>query len=240
MKIIQILLLWIISLYAGTFTEQTTKLTNTNPKQATINIGNLQVGQSGIVINQDNKDNLVILCYASVTASNEKESNITFQFQDILVQNAIPKTNLLPKDGDDFVLNHLYSNSMIIAPNFQALEGVKKLYSDVNFLNSDFFAAYLKMNNNPTPTKKDIVEFAHQNDLGRVFFVTKESIHIVDALSFKIIETVPFTIEDNTTTSPFYANIDEIKTSTFDFFGEESIGDYNKYYKKLLGITDGK
>lgn len=240
MKILQILLLWAISTYAGTFTEQTIKLKNTNAKQATIEIGNLHIGQSGIVINYDEKDKSVILCYAIVTSSNEKESNITFKFQDILVQKAIPKTNLLPKDGDDFILNHLYKNSMIIAPNFQALDTIKKIYNDVTFLDIDFFAAYLKMNNNPTPKKEDIIEFAHQNDLGRIFIVTENNVNIVDALSFQVIETAPLSIDDNTTNKPFYANIDGIKTSTFDFFTPDNIGDYYKYYKKLLGIKDGK
>jgi len=240
MKIIQILLLFVISAYAGTFDEQITKLTNTNTKQATIGIGNLQIGQSGIIINNDVKEKTVIICYGIVTSTDENSSNITFTFQDILVQDAIPKTNLLPKNGDNFVLNHLYKNSMIIAPNFQAFNSVKKLYSNVNFLDSDFFAAYLKMNNNPTPTKEDITKFAHQNDFGRIFIITGNVINTVDALSFKILETTPFTLDDNTTNSPFYANIDGIKTSTFDFFGADNIGDYNQYYKKLLGIKDGK
>jgi hypothetical protein len=240
MKILQILLLWAVYTYAGTFSEQITQLKSATKIGATIPIGNLQNGQSGIVVSNKINEKSVIICYATVISSNEKESNISFQFQDILEQDALPKTNLLPKNGDNFVLNHLYKNSMIIAPNFQALDNTKKIYENLNFLSSDFFAAYLKINNNPTPQKKDIIEFAHKNDLGRIFIITDKNINTVDALSFKVIETTPFNFDDNTTNAPFYGNIDEIKTSTFDFFGASNIGDYNKYYKKLLGIKDGK
>lgn len=240
MKILQIVLLLVGYMYAGNFTEQKAQLTHTTKLGATIPLGGLQIGQSGIVINSQTNEKLVILCYATVTSSNANESNITFQFQDILEQDALPKTNLLPKDGDSFIVNHLYKNSMIIAPNFEALEATKKLYNGSNFLSSDFFAAYLKINNNPTPQKKDFLQFAHKNDLGRIFIVTDKNINMIDAISFTVIETIPVEFENNTTNEPFYANIDEIKTSTFDFFGALNIGDYNKYYKKLLGIQDGK
>ena len=222
------------------FSEQIGTLSHTTDKKATIQIGNLHIGQSGIVVNNQNKDNAVIISYATVIDSDLNSSTIEFKFKDILEQDALPKTNLLPKDGDSFILNHLYKNSMIIAPNFEAFDNLKKVYKNVNFLSSDFFAAYLKINNNPTPKKEDILEFAHKNDLGRIFIITDKDINTVDAVSFKVVDTIPLNFDDNTTAMPFYANIDEIQTSTFDFFGAENIGDYNKYYKKLLGIKDGK
>jgi hypothetical protein len=240
MKIIYILLIFVLSAFSTDLKEQPVQIKNTNEKEATIGIGNLQVGQSGIILNNDSQGKSVIICYGIILASDENKSVISFKFEDIIVQNAIPKTNLKPKDGDLFILNHLYKNSMILAPNFEAFSNAKKLYPNLNLLDSDFFAAYLKINNNPTPKKEDIIAFAHQNDLGRVFIITDKNLHTVDALSFTIVDSKSLTFDNTETNSPFYANIDEIKTSTFDFFGEESIGDYNKYYKKLLGITDGK
>ncbi len=240
MKIVYIFLICFANLFATDFTEQIIPISNTTKKEATINIGNLQVGQSGIIINNQSKDNAVILSYATVITSDLNSSVIEFKFKDILTQDALPKTNLKPKDGDIFVLNHLYKNTMIIAPNFEALSNVKKINDGAHFLDSDFFAAYLKINENPTPKKEELIAFAHINDLGRIFIVTDKTINTIDALSFQIIDKQKISYDDNTTNTPFYANIDEIKTSTFDFFGEESIGDYNKYYKKLLGIKDGK
>lgn len=240
MKILYIFLICFANLFATNFAEQIIPISNTTQKGATINVGNLKVGQSGIIINNQSKDNAVILSYATVISTDSNSSIIEFQFKDILTQDALPKTNLKPKERDKFILNHLYKNTMVIAPNFEAFSNAKKLYPNLNFLDSDFFAAYLKINNNPTPKKEDIITFAHQNDLGRVFIITDKNLHTIDALSFTIIDSKPLSFDSNETNSPFYANIDEIKTSTFDFFGEENIGDYNKYYKKLLGIQDGQ
>lgn len=239
MKIVYIFLICFVNLFAINFNEQIIQISNVTKKEANIGIGNLQAGQSGIIINNQSKDNTVILSYATVISSDQNRSVIEFKFNDVLTQDALPKTNLKPKDGDLFILNHLYKNSMIIAPNFEALSKVKKLYENTHFIDSDFFAAYLKINENPTPKKEEIIKFAQLNDLGRIFVVTDKTINTVDALSFKVINQENLSYDDNTTNLPFYANIDEIKTSTFDFFGEESIGDYNKYYKKLLGIKDG-
>ena len=240
MKIIYILLIFALSAFSTDLKEQIVQIKHSNHKEATIEIGNLTVGQSGIIVNNGSEGKSVIVCYGIISASDENRSIITFKFKDVLLQNAIPKTNLKPKDGDIFVINHLYKNSMILAPNFEAFSNAKKLYPNLNFLDSDFFAAYLKINNNPTPKKEDIIEFAHQNDLGRVFIIADQNLHTVDTLSFTIVDSQPLSFESNESSTPFYANIDEIKTSTFDFFGEENIGDYNKYYKKLLGIADGK
>ncbi len=240
MRIVYIFLLCFGNLLGGDFIEQIIQIKNASKKDATINVGNLQIGQSGIIINTENKNNSVILCYATVVSSDLNSSKIEFQYKNILMQDALPKTNLKPKDGDQFIINHLYKNALLIAPNFEASSNVKKLNANIHFLESDFFAAYLKINENPTPKKEDLLDFAHQNDLGRIFIITDKTLNMIDAISFKIVDQQTITFEDNTTTSPFYANIEEIKTGTFNFFGEENIGDYNKYYKKLLGIKDGK
>ena len=240
MKILYTILVLTICTYATDLTQKITKLTQINANQATIQIGNLAIGQSGIIINENNSKKAVIICFATVINSNEKESTLKFNFKEIIQQDAIPKTNRQPKVGDKFILNHLYQNSMIIAPNFKTNDDIKKLYGEWNFLDSDLFAAYLKINNTPAPKKKDILEFAHKNELGTILFAFDNKLFIVDTVSFLPIKNIDFTIDDNTTHSPFYTNVDEIKTGTFSFFEEESIGDYNKYYKKLLGIEDGK
>lgn len=242
MKIIFTILTLTMVVFATDLNEQIVKISSTDYKknEATIPVGNLVIGQSGIVVNDEIKDSKFIICYATIVSSQPNESIIKFDFREIIEQNAMPKTKLLPKDGDTFVLNHLYKNSMIIAPNFESLNETKKLYNDFNFLDSDLFAAYLKINNTPVPKKKDILNFAHQNDLGTVFIIENDKINIVDALSFSVIKTIPLKINDKNSASPFHTNIEDIKTSTLSFFEEKDIGEYHSYYKKLLGSTDGK
>lgn len=242
MKIIYTIFALTISLFA---IEQTEKISNIeilsqDKKEATINIGNLLIGQSGIVINTDIKNKIVILDYATVSASDKNSSKIKFLNQEIIEQNAIPKTKLLPKIGDSFIINHLYKNAIIIAPNYKSQQEIKKLYPNFTFINSDIFGGYLKINNTPVPSKEDITSFAHQNDLGIIFLVENNNINIIDAISFNVLEKSTLNIDDNTTMKPFYTNVEDIKNSTFTFFKPENIGDYNTYYKTLLGATNGK
>ena len=242
MKIIFTIFAFTISVFATNLSEQTTTLSNVNvdKKEATISIGKLSIGQSGIIVNTDAKENKIIICYATIVSSENDSSLVKFNFKEIIEQHAMPTTKLLPKNGDTFVLNHLYKNSMIIAPNFKALSETKKLYPNINFLDTDLFGAYLKINNTPAPTKEDILTFAHKNDLGSIFVIVNDKINIVDSVSFAVVDSIPLTNDDKTSSSPFHTNVEDIKVSTFSFFELKSIGEYHSYYKKLLGLKDGK
>jgi hypothetical protein len=240
MKAIYILLLFVLTVFANDFIEKKVQIKNTTAREAIIDLGNLKIGQSGIILHIESDGKPVIVSYGIISSSDKNSSVISLRFKDVLLQDAFPKTNLKPKDGDIFVLNHLYKNSMIVAPNFEALSKVKENFVGLNFIDSDFFAAYLKINNNPTPTKEDIKQFAYQNDLGRVFVVVDKMIYVVDMVSFQIVDAKPLIYNDNTFASPFYANIDNIKTAAFNFFGAKEILNYDMYYKKLLGLKDGK
>jgi len=76
---------------------------------AIINKGNLKKGQSGAIIHKFKDNNEIILKYAYVIKSNNKTSTIKFSKINILPQDALANTNLEPKKGDTFILNHLFS-----------------------------------------------------------------------------------------------------------------------------------
>jgi hypothetical protein len=215
---------------------QETKLYDIKNNQAKISLQNLTVGQSGIIVHKTLK-NKIIIDQAVITQSNDSYSTIKFLKQDILPQNAIPTSKLKPRDGDMFVLNHLYQTSLLIVPNLETKKYILDIYSKQNFLNEDFFASYLKLINEPIPTKEDILAFTKKQQIGTIFVVVQEKLFIVDSLSFKVIDSVDIKVEDNSTQSPFLTKIDKITRSFFDF-GAKKIENYNKYYLKLLGITN--
>ena len=239
MKSIFIVFIGVLSLFGADLFPQSFKLTQTNEKGAKLIVPHLPAGQSGVVV-ATSGSNSVVISYGIVTATDLNSTTITFDSREIITQNAIPKTKLLPKDGDIFVLGHLYKNSIIIAPNYDALKEVETMKPNHSFIGSDLFGAFLKIENTPAPKKETFLNFAHQNDLGIFHIVIDEMLYTVDALSFNIVHKEPIIYKNKATISPFYTNVEDIKTSTFSFFEEESIGDYNKYYKKLLGIADGK
>jgi len=235
MKIIFLTIFSLNFLLANTnLSINTTTIFDTNKKQAKINIANLAIGQSGIILHK-NKTNKIIIAQASVISSNGNESTIKFSKKDILPQDAIPTSNLLPSNGDTFILNHLYSSSLLIVPNADSKQVVERKYTDQNFLNEDFFASYLKLNQQPIPKKEDFIDFCQTHQIGTIFMVIENKLHIVDSLSFKVIQTIPLTIESKETKVPFLTKIDEIESGFWDF-EEENIEDYNEYYLQLLGI----
>jgi NADH dehydrogenase FAD-containing subunit len=97
------------------------------------------------------------------------------------------------------------------------------------------FAAYLKINNTPSPTKADIKEFALKQQLGTIFVLVNKTLYILDSLSMKTIDKVYLEIENEDIKVPFYSNIEKIEKS-FWSFKEDKIKDYNKYYKTILGL----
>ena len=200
---------------------------------AIINKGNLKEGQSGAIVHKFKDKNEIILKYAYVIKSNEKNSTIKFSKIKILPQEALANTNLKPSKGDAFILNHLYYNSLIIAPNFQSYLKVKNMYKKYNFLNPDYFAAFLKLDQNPAPNKNDFQHFCIDNQIGTIFFVIDHKIYIVDTISFKIIDKKNINYSNNKYQLPFFSNVEKIEGSIFNW---DEIKDYNKYYSKMIGL----
>lgn len=205
---------------------------------ATINLGNLQVGQSGIVVNSRGT-NPIIITQGVVTSSNKKTSKITFVQNDILKQDAIPRLKIAPLEGDNFILNHLYTTSLMIVPNSKAKKVILKNFKDQNFLNEDFFAAYLKLNDKPIPTRKTIQDFCRSHQIGTIYFVIRNKLYIVDSISFKVVDEIDVAINDSTTNSPFLTRIEKIEKAFWDF-GNDKIDDYNSYYLSLIKDTNYK
>jgi len=213
---------------------QKTTILDVNNKTAKINIPNLITGQSGIVI-KDINENSVMLTQASVIESNNLNSTIQFSEKPLLQQDALPTSKLKPKDGDNFILNHLYNTSLLIVPNPKAKLSVQELFPKQNFLDEDFFASYLKLNNKPVPSQEDISEFALTHQMGTIFIVVQNNLFIVDSLSFKILDTILIDNDDKNSAVPFLTKIEKIETNILDF-GSDEIENYDLYYLKLLGI----
>lgn len=225
MKIIFLLLITLNSIFA-------IKIFDVTDTTAKINITNLNEGHTGVIIKEID-GNTLITKIAQVIKSDEKSSTIEFLDDNILPQDAIPTTKLVPQNGDKFILNHLYKTSLLIVPNLQAKNSVKKLYPNQNFLSEDFFAAHLKILKQPIPEKETISNFAQSQQIGTIFFVIKNKLYIVDSITFKTIDTISLNYNDDSIQVPFLTKIENIDQGLLDF-GDDEIEDYNTYYLKLL------
>jgi len=208
------------------------KLINVHKNTAVIDVHNLIVGQSGIVVHKTDNRSLII-SHAIVTSILNNKSILTLYDLDNLKQNALPIPNLKPQIGDIFVLNHMYHSSLLIVPNFETFQKIKDLYPKQIFFNPDIFASNLKIINTPLPKIQDIKKFCISYDIGTVFIVISNKLYILDSHSFKILNVSELDLLDTTTQSPFFTKVIDIKKEFWDF-GEDKIRNYNKYYKNLI------
>jgi hypothetical protein len=211
-----------------------------NDNKATLNIGNLKIGSSGIVIHKFNDDKQIIVANAIVIKSQENKSIIELKAFNALQNDVLANTTLGANKGDIFVGNYLFTKSLIIAPNPQIYTYVKNLFPKIDFISSDIFASSLKLEQNPTPQKKDFQDFCTNNDLGTIYFVIQNQLHVVDARSFQIIETFPIVNTEDEKQAPFYSRIENIEKGLFDWQLSKiqlDANNYEKYYKKLLGLN---
>jgi len=234
MKILFLAFLTLCSLFATNLSLQKTTIFDLQKDTAKIDIPNLTIGQSGVIVKTIENDSIII-AQAFVVAADTMQSTIRFTDKQILPQDAIPTSSKKPAQGDEFILNHLYNTSLLIVPNTKAKEIVQSLYPKQNFLDEDFFATHLKLIYTPIPNKKDFLNFAQKQQIGTLFIVVQNQLYILDAATFKLLDTIAIDNDDQSENIPFLTKITEIEKGFWDF-GDNKIDNYTQYYSKLLEI----
>ena len=241
-QILGLLLLGLSTLFADFDTSlwQTT-LVQTDGKHATVTVGQKQipVGSSGIILHTFDKEHKTIIARAIVTAQKENSVEVTFSRFQRLKQSALPEYKIIPAKGDILILNYLYNRVLPITPDEVHFKAFKEKYgSEYEIIHPDLFAATLYFNHQPQPTKEDFQKSCRQNDTSLLYFEAEDQGHFVDCNSFRILHSVPLQekIDSRTSEQPFYSRLPAIKNRLGGIMGSESIGNYNLYYKKLLGL----
>ncbi|WP_368030733.1 plasminogen-binding N-terminal domain-containing protein [Arcobacter sp. s6] len=220
------------------------KIENIDDNKSTINIGNLIIGQTGIIVHIYDNDKKLIVSNAKVISSNSNSSVVEFFKFDDLKQDALPTTKRMVEKGDVLVLNYMYNSSLLITPTQDTFQTVRNNFKLNNFIHSDILAAKLKINNKPFPTKEDFQEFAIEQNLGTIFFVLNNKVYILDTKTFTILDSYALSYENSESQMPFYTRVEEIEASILDFsfsdllfFKDKKVLSYNEYYQEILGLT---
>ena len=215
------------------------KIDNINDNKSKINIGNLIVGQSGVVVHIYNDTKRMIISNAKVISSNQNESVIEYFKFDDLKQEAIPTSKRNVSVNDILVLNYMYPASLLIAPTQDTFQIVRTNFKYNNFIHSDVFASKLKNDSQPYPTKEDIQRFAIEQNLGTIFVVVDNKVNVLDTKTFKVLTTFPINYKNEEASMPFYTRVEKIEESplswSIPFLSDKDLS-YNEYYKKVLGI----
>lgn len=256
----------IVSKQELTLNDTKIKITDVNKKTAKINLANLKIGQSGIIEHTYKNGKKMIVSSAYVSESNNEYSIITFIPFLGLKQNALPTSKRGVANGDTFTLNYLYKESLLISPSIESFRKARKDFPENNFVHSDVFGTYLKVNYEPEPNKQIIQDYAISQNMGTIFFVIENYVYIVDTKTFTILKKKPIVYLPGDLQMPFYTRVEKIESSFFstdwfdlsfitDLFGDDDrteeemlYGDlatdkskepsknYTLYYKKLLGL----
>ncbi len=220
----------------GVFKLVETEIIKTGKKEAIVkNSPYVPIGSSGVVIRKLDDTHSTIIAGAVVESKNGDEMKIKFIVFDMLEQSALPPLKVLPRKGDKVLLNYLYNRAFVIAPNEDTYLSILSDFPQISWIHPDILAAFLSKEYNPTPKKEDFQKVCKQNTSMLLFFAIKNRGYFVDCNSFKILKEEKISFKEGKTALPFYSRIGEIESSIFSI-GSNSIKNYDKYYKKLLGI----
>ena len=185
--------------------------------KAKITKGNLALGQSGIINHKIGKNNSIILASAEVIETYNSYSVIEFSKFNDLIQEAIPNTTRKVQNKDIFILNYLYSASLLIAPNQESFINIRQVFSNHNFVHSDIFASHLKIEGEPFPSKEFIKEYTRIENIGTIFYAIDQTVYIFDAKSFKKIASFTFPYDEEDAQLPFYTRVEQIEEGQFSW-----------------------
>lgn len=216
------------------------KIDNIKDNQTIINIGNLIVGQSGVVVHLHDEQKKLIVANATVINSDDTSSVIKFSKFDDLKQNALPTSKRNVEIGDILVLNYLYTSSLLIAPTQESFQIVRDNFKYNSFMHSDVFATYLKTQGKAFPTKESIQNFATKQNLRTIFVVINNKVYVLDTKTFKVLTNYNIKYNASKSQMPFYTRVEKIEDGplSFDFFDFEEIKSYLKYFEFLLDEED--
>lgn len=198
------------------FDIQQSKILNVTDDEATINIGDLKIGQSGIIVHKYEDGKSLIVSNATVISSNGSSSTLALSKFDDLRQDALPTSNRKAQEEDTFVLNYLYDASILIAPNVESFSKVRNVFVKHNFLHSDILATFLKQESKKTPSKELLQKFTKLQNIGTIFVALNSKIYILDAKSFKILDSYDISFDISNQQMPFYSRIDNLDTYVWD------------------------
>ncbi len=199
----------------------------------------LPVGMSGIVIHNFDNKHKTIVAQAVVTAVRSGKSIIQFKPFKRLRQSALPDYDIKPAKGDTIILGYLYNRVLPVTPDKAHYDAfVEKHRTQFDIIHPDLFASQLYFDYQPRPDKDAFRQSCLQNDTALLYFAIDHRGYFVDCNSFKVIASEPLSrpVDAQKAQKPFYSRIRKIKNRLGGLLSDETIRDYNRYYKRLLEL----
>lgn len=189
-------------------------------------------GSSGVVMHRFDNIQSSIIARAVVTQKGGGFAKVRFEVFDALEQKALPLPGILPKSGDELVLNYLYDRSLIVAPNKEIYSEVVGAFKGVTFIHPDIVGSYLSYEYKPNPSRDDFRKMCNQSAAGLIFIAMNNEAVFADCQSFEPLKRFQ-SGAIKYYQLPFYTRVKDIDT-VFWKWGSEQISDFDRHYKALL------
>ena len=190
------------------------------------------VGSSGIVMHKFDASKSSIIARAVVTQKGGGFAKVRFEVLDALAQKALPLPGILPKSGDEIILNYLYNRSLIVVPNKEIYAEVTNAFKDITFIHPDIVGSYLSYEYKPNPSRDDFRKMCNQSAAGLIFIAMNNEALFADCQSFEPLKRFQSGAVKYYQL-PFYTRVKDIDT-VFWKWGSERISDFDRHYKALL------
>ncbi|MGP1533554.1 MAG: plasminogen-binding N-terminal domain-containing protein [Campylobacter sp.] len=189
-------------------------------------------GSSGVVMHRFDNLQSSIIARAVVTQKGGGFAKVRFEVFDALEQKALPLPGILPKSGDELILNYLYDRSLIVAPNKEIYSEVVGAFKGVTFIHPDIVGSYLSYEYKPNPSRDDFRKMCNQSAAGLIFIAMNNEAVFADCQSFEPLKRFQSGAVKYYQL-PFYTRVKDIDT-VFWKWGSEQISDFDRHYKALL------
>jgi len=234
MKYIFVFVLFISSAFGSTLSSTIVSVDH-DDEIVTIKIDKIDVGMSGFVIREFDKEHSSIL-NAVVVESFDKQSGVATlklsEYKD-LESSALPRGEWKVKVGDKVVLAFGYSRALLIAPNADIYNKITKNTKTIQWIHPDIFVSVLSKNSHPTPVEEDFEQISSSLNVGLLFVYLNKKLYTLDARSLKVLNISDISLEQKSVKLPFYSRIDEIDAAWFGE-GSDKLEAYEPYYYELL------
>lgn len=209
--------------------------------RASIEAPQLRVGMSGLIVRKFDTTHSTIIANARVEQTNPSNNRAIVRISeyDGLHQDALPSGSWSPKPSDEAVFAFDYGRALLIAPDEDTYEAIKKSIPGIEWIHPDNYATFLSYEGHPTPLVKDFHDYCTANSIGLLYIQSAQTLFTLDCKSFTLLETAPSLQKNAPSQTPFFTHIPKIRAAWWGK-GSSRLDAYEPYYLEQIALNNPK
>ncbi|WP_456451419.1 plasminogen-binding N-terminal domain-containing protein [Hydrogenimonas sp.] len=212
---------------------ETGTLESVSGETATVGVGPVPKGVSGIVVHYYDQTHAAIVSSAFVTESGEGRTTLKLVPYRGLRNPNLPNVKTPPQKGDLVILGYLYDRVLPIVPNQKSLEHAHASFPKLHIIHPDIVAAELAKEKSPIPAREIFQNACEKFNLGIVMIMFSDGTDFLDCVSWvKVGHADVAAVDPQEFKQPFFNRFEEIPSPFYDW-SEHKIENFDRFYKRL-------